>query len=756
MRHNRRRLTLTAMAASMACIGAGAEENTLKDVVVSATKIEQSTAEAPSNVSIITSDELENGNVSRLGDALTAQVPSLYIRGAGLGTTARENGTSIMTLRGAYGSRTKIVVDGVATLADGNAGSPNLSSVPLSDIDRVEVVPGVSSALYGSDAIGGVINIISKTPTKRELNAQYTQGFGDGERKKYEFSYRDRFESGLGISANYARQDSYGTADSDVLTVAPTTRCGTCSTTTSGWKKVQAEDGTTQYIIGDRGEPHSRTENFNTTLFYDFSASEKIKLGYNHYKTELEYSRYHLYLNANGSPLSLPASNLNVDGLRVASLGENSLSLPSSVYKEENRVFAGYETLIGNDYRLKLDVSRADRDGYYFTKGTTTATSYDGGPGTSTHTPNVTYDAQAQLSFPLSDEHFIVSGVAYNGVELNRRVYSVSNWRDDDRRLATTDAADGHTRTYSAYVQDQYTLSDATTLYLGARYDNWSHYGTKRDFGVDTDVSRVTHDAVSPRLAIVHRLSDSVSLKASAGTAFRAPTLYDLYAADNLSGTTRLLRSNANLKPEKAKSIDFGTEVGIGQGGVVRAAYFYTVITDMIYTKETAYTGPYDSIIPTTVKTLSTKTNAAEGVTKGIELSAEYPLTNWLKVNSSYTYTDARITKDDTGTGMQGKYLVYVPKNMFSIGLAGEYGSWSYDWQTRYTGRSYSTALNTDTETDVYGGVSKYWLSDMKLSYRIDKHFKVSVMVNNVFDKTYYESYLMPGRNAAIQLSAAL
>jgi iron complex outermembrane receptor protein len=730
------------------------EDSQLSHVVVSASKIEQSTAEAPSNVSVITSSKIENSNAIRLGDVLTAQVPALYLRGGAVGNTSRDAGSSIISLRGAYGARTKVVIDGVASLADANSGNLNLSTVGLGDVDRIEVVPGVSSSLYGSDAIGGVINVITKAPTKREFNAGYTKGFGDGDRSKYEIGYRDRFESGLGVSFSYYRQEMEGYAKNDFLTVKPTA-CGTCTTPVSGWEKTVDNTGVTQYIIGDKGAVGSTAQNFNGTFFYDISPDSKVKAGFTYYDSTIGYSPYNLYLNSAAGAVNLPAKNLKIDGKRVANLTEASLSLPGENAKVEKRYFAGYEGKIFNDYLLKLDASHFDREAYYLSKGTTVATTYSGGPGTATHTPNKTNDAQAQLSFPVGDKHFLVAGLAINTGQLNRKVYRVSDWRDDDSKISTTDSADGYTQTNSVFVQDQYSITPATTLYFGARYDNWSTHGKIEKTGnPKVNVDEHEYSSISPRIAAVHKLFEGVALKASMGNAFRAPTLYDLYAADTVSGA-KLITSDFSLKPEKAQAWDLGTEINLRNGANIRAAYFHTKITDMIYSKESTYTGPYTASIPVTVNILSQKTNAAEGLTKGIELSGDTPLTRWLRASASYTYTDARITKDDTGTGLLDKKLVFVPKNMASLGLEAKYHQWSANWLSRYSGLTYSNASNSDTEKNVYMGVSKYWVSDLKVSYQIDRNFKASFLVNNVLDKKYYEYYLMPGRNLALQLSAS-
>lgn len=723
-------------------------EATLSNVVVSAAKVEQSTAEAPANVTIVTAKQIKESNAIRLGDALTAQVPSLFLRGSAVGSTARDGGTSIVSLRGAYGSRTKVLVDGVASLADANSGNLNLSVIGLGEVDRIEVVPGVSSSLYGSDAIGGVINVITRTPVKREINARLGQGFDDGDRTTLEATYRDRWANGLGLSLNAYYQDMGGYAGSDLVTVS-TTACGTCTTPVTGWRKTTNNTGATKYIVGDVGAVPSQTRNVAGTLFYDLTPTSKLKAGVSHYETEQGRSPYNVYLDA-----TLPASNLEIDGGRLASLTEYAF-LNSQNRRDETRYFAGYEGRLGGDFLLKLDASYFDRY-YAYQVAKTTATSA-AGAGTHTETPNVAKDLSAQLSFPVGDRHFLVAGLALNRQDLNRKVYGLSYWRDENARTALNDQGDGNTETASIYLQDQIAVGDALTLYAGARYDDWKTHGfvAKWVGGVTPPTTIAEHgdSEVSPRLAAVYRLNDTVSLKASLGTAFRAPTLYDMYAADTVSGA-KLIQSDANLKPERAKAIDIGTEMNFGNGASFKAAWFHTRITDMIYSRETPYSGPYTDTIPATVTILSQKTNAAEATTKGIELSGAFPLTDWLSGTASYTWTDARITKDDTGTGLLDKRLVYVPRHMASLGLKAKYRDWSGNLSTRYSGLMYTNATNSDVIKDVYTGSSQYWITDLKIGYRIGKTVEASLMVNNLFDELYYQYYRMPGRNVALELSA--
>lgn len=137
--------------------------HTLNTVVITASGFEQTVKEAPASVSVITSEELEKGNFTSLTDALREV--------QGVVTTGIANEQDIY-IRGLPGQYTLILVDGKRqntrdARTNGNSGYEQSFIPPISAIERIEVVRGPMSSLYGSDAMGGVINVITKPVADR-------------------------------------------------------------------------------------------------------------------------------------------------------------------------------------------------------------------------------------------------------------------------------------------------------------------------------------------------------------------------------------------------------------------------------------------------------------------------------------------------------------------------------------------------------------------------------------------------------------
>lgn len=152
-----------AVAGAMAMFSGGVQAqssaaNTLKEVVVTATGFEQEVTDAPASITVITPEQLKKKPFRDLTDALS-DVEGVTVTG-----TATEKDIFIRGMPGAY---TLILVDGRRqstrdARTNGNAGFEQTYIPPLDAIERIEVVRGPMSSLYGSDAMGGVVNIITK------------------------------------------------------------------------------------------------------------------------------------------------------------------------------------------------------------------------------------------------------------------------------------------------------------------------------------------------------------------------------------------------------------------------------------------------------------------------------------------------------------------------------------------------------------------------------------------------------------------
>ncbi|MBP5978882.1 MAG: TonB-dependent receptor [Halomonas sp.] len=178
---SRRTLVKAVSLSSMTiAAAANAQENTSLDpVVVTASGFEQSIADAPASISVISGEELNRQSYSDITDAVK-NIPGVYVTGGG---EAQD-----ISIRGMDNSYTLYLIDGRpisagrAVNTNGQDGGKQIGLPPISMIERVEVIRGPMSSLYGSQAMGGVINIITKRVPDEwsgQVTTEYTHSLND-------------------------------------------------------------------------------------------------------------------------------------------------------------------------------------------------------------------------------------------------------------------------------------------------------------------------------------------------------------------------------------------------------------------------------------------------------------------------------------------------------------------------------------------------------------------------------------------------
>ena len=177
--------------AQQSSVPAGDQAAAVQEVVVTGSHIPRPNLEQPTPVSTISQQFIQNAGTPNLGDIL-AQLPAI-----GFNNTVRANsnnfgdgaGLSLASLRDLGPNRTLVLVDGQRHVAgDISTNAVDLNSIPTALVDHVEVITGGASAIYGSDAVTGVINIILKKSFEGiEANAE-VGGYDEGYGQKYNAS----------------------------------------------------------------------------------------------------------------------------------------------------------------------------------------------------------------------------------------------------------------------------------------------------------------------------------------------------------------------------------------------------------------------------------------------------------------------------------------------------------------------------------------------------------------------------------------
>ena len=152
----------------------------LNPVVVTGTGTHQRLKDTPVPVQVITSSEIQTAGINDIQEALTMMVPSLSFSPNAMGSYLRLNGLT--------NSHVLILVNGRKLIGD-ISGNVDLGQIDINTIQRIEVLNGAASTLYGSEAVGGVINIITKQP---EDHAQFNSNTS--------YTRKNQFNQGLSLS----------------------------------------------------------------------------------------------------------------------------------------------------------------------------------------------------------------------------------------------------------------------------------------------------------------------------------------------------------------------------------------------------------------------------------------------------------------------------------------------------------------------------------------------------------------------------
>lgn len=193
--------------------------NAVETIVVTATGNEQSLEDAPASISVVSRDEIELIGGGDLSDTLAAE-PGIMLTGAGM----TRQGVSV---RGMPESHTLYLIDGMRVSATSGViahSDAELGWVPPVAIERVEVVRGPMSALYGSDALGGVVNVITRSPVEERFG-EISAGFGSNESEGGDSSRASAYLAapivegrlGASLALNYQNRDDVPDADDPAI-----------------------------------------------------------------------------------------------------------------------------------------------------------------------------------------------------------------------------------------------------------------------------------------------------------------------------------------------------------------------------------------------------------------------------------------------------------------------------------------------------------------------------------------------------------
>ncbi|HSB12324.1 MAG TPA: TonB-dependent receptor [Blastocatellia bacterium] len=566
-----------------------------EQITVTAARTETRVGDTAASVVVIAPQDISTTSALTVDDALR-QVPgfSLFRRSGSRTANPTAQGVSLRGVGASGASRAVVLSDGIP-INDPFGGWVFWGRVPREGIERIELVQGGASSLYGSDALGGVINVIGRDTRDSALSFETSYGNEQTPHGSL-FAGGRLFQWAARLSAEAFHTDGYVLVD-EAERGKVDTKAGAEHTTL---------DLTLERLLSDRGRVFVRGSLFDES-------------------------------RENGTPLQTNSAYIrqlsvgtDLQSTRAGSLTARAFAL-TEIYNQDFTSIAG------------------DRNSEALTR--------------SQRVPAQQVGLLTQWSRAAGSRQTIVAGVDA------REVRGASDELGfTSGRLTVGVGAGGRERTVGVFGQDIIRLAPRWLLTLGVRGDRWRNYDaalTSRSLvpGPTVAIPVVTmfkdrvETAFSPRVSLLHKLTENVSLMVSGYRAFRAPTLNELYRSFRVGNV--LTQSNANLRAERLTGGEAGVKASALQRKLdIRGTFFWSEITR-----------PIANVTLSVTPALITRQRQNLGRTRsrGIEIETEAHLSNVVTVSGGYQFVDANVRRFPANTSLEGLLIPQVPRHLLTF-----------------------------------------------------------------------------------------
>lgn len=744
----------------------------LPPLVVTATRDAVAPGDAPAAVSVINTGSLRTGQALTLDQAVRSTPGAFARRSRGLMDT-----NAALSFRGFPGQRrTLIMIDGLP-LNDPYTAEVNFPAIDMETVERVEIVRGPFSSLYGGNAMSGVVNVI--TAPIDSSGAMLRIGYGDAwnrgeapaDHTDLSFHARLKPAPAWGLSANYRHRATHGYPSWHI--VRPWRRENGVPVEADipagivGARDSRSNSGAPVSIIGDAGSNGYRDDTLSLKLSH--SPSDAHALDLHHTRTHNRYTygdSHSLLRNAAGDPIFAFAPSATPSGAMSSALTEDTFRPGGPGGTAQNIWRLAWRHKLA-DMNGTLLLGHVDSGRNWFvtpglrprpgTEDEYPVTTLSGGRGLLSEADARHLHVDYQLSVPLGRQHTLTLGGSWLDGKATNRETALRDWRDTGTRGVTRSRAEGRITSTALFVQNRWDASEQITVYTGLRHDWWqTRGGSAYSYATVPDADGTFNDLnvsypsraigrLSPRLAAVYRQRPDTSYRAAIGHAFRGPTVFELYRSwfSPLSGTE--FRSNPALSPETSRSWELGVDHQLPGGLQFSATWFHNEMKNFIYRMTVLELSP-----------VSTFHNAARASSRGIELSVSGRLGQSIDWYANYTWTDAVIDEFRFAPDrslIEGKQIVQFPKQLANLGLRWQRNRLSASGVIRYSDERYNTDANTDVVRGVFGSYDSPTLVDVDFAWQVTPELQLALAVENLFDREWYDFYRAPGRSWLLQMT---
>jgi vitamin B12 transporter len=630
--------TYTAIAALLSISTATIAQDTsntnhLNEVVVTASRFAQKQGETGKVITVITREYLEKNSGKSLTSILNNQA-GIMVNGAENNLGSNQE----VYMRGATTGNTLILIDGIP-VSDASAISNafDLNFIAPEQIERIEILKGSQSTIYGSDAVAGVINIITRKAGDKKIGVQANASYGSYNTYQGNAALNgtiNKFSYILGYK--YEKSDGFSSAHDSLA-------------------KIPARD---QHFDKDGLEQNSVFAKLG------FQATERWSLRYqlltSDYRTDLDAGAFtddKNYTVHNKYLLNTIASKYDFN--------KGSWNILYSFQRNKRHLL--------NDSTLASDNRNYFRADY----------------GSDIH------QVETYVKWDINETVQFIGGGNYTFTKMDQQAISFSAYGPYVVPPLRGDSA--RTKQSSMYASLLLHNLGGFNLELGGRFNTHNIYGENQTISFSPSYLINEHHKVFINMA----------------SAYKVPTLYQLYSE----------YGNSALKPEATTSYEVGYQASVFQNKLnFRVVGFQRDSRDIIffYSDPVTYAGKY--------------INADKQMAQGVEVEADWNITNQLNFTMNYTYVDGKITQKGPVKDTTYNNLYRRPRHALNANLGYQATPALYvSAQFKAIGKRWEELYGTSPES-----LASYYTIDLYGEYKVCKGVKIFADFRNITDQEYF------------------
>ncbi len=701
--------------------------NSINEIVVSASKFEEQRKDVSQKIQVLRASEIQTMNQSSTADVMS-NTGNVFVQKSQLG-----GGSPI--IRGFETNKVLMVVDGVRmNTAIYRAGHvQNIITLDNAMMERVEVIFGPGSVVYGSDALGGVMSFTTKNPLLST----------DGKIKVKAGAFTRYMSANKGYAANAnisVGGKKFGSLTSFTYSNYGDLRQGANREPSVGnfgsrpWYVERVDGKDSVFVNADTNvQVGSGYTQIDVMQKFLLQQSSTVKHLVNlQYSTSSNVPRYDRLTQTSGGTAKYAEWNYGPQNRLLASY-TLELSKSNKMYDnarfilgyqqiEESRIDRKFNTVNQNNRFENLDIITANLDmakkigKHEFRYGLE-------GWYNKVNSTAFTKDIATNIESPI-DTRYASGGAKMNSIA----VYATHTWE----------------------ITDKVILND------GLRFSNVGLNAKFTDttfFNFPFKEAKQNNSALTGNLGVVYMPSEDCRITALVSTGFRAPNVDDLSKVfESTAGNITV--PNANLKPEYTYNGEVGISNTFGNILTFQATGYYTLYRNALTTQNFTYNGQDSIMYAGTLSKVVATTNASKAYLYGLELNMNAKLNNNVTAYATYNYTYARIVTDsiaiplDHIPPMFGKFGFQIHQNKFRADLFVNYS----------TMKKIAEFSPSGEDNEAYAlpqGMPSWYTVNVRLGYQFNKFVGLQVACENILDKNYRQfasNISAPGRNFILTL----